>query len=106
MLTLFLAITGGISWNDALDPLWKVSTVAVVSLVLCLGSNQHHVLEGRGAQLRLLVLFAWTCTCHTSSNEKSKPDMLPTLNASDALRVVALRRDSPACRRGWGTESL
>jgi len=34
MLTLFLAITGGISWNDALDPLWKVSTVAVVSLCL------------------------------------------------------------------------
>lgn len=33
MLTLFLAISGGLSWVDALQPLRSINPLAVVSLV-------------------------------------------------------------------------
>ncbi|CAE7391472.1 Scn11a, partial [Symbiodinium sp. CCMP2456] len=34
MLTLFLSITNGISWDDCLQPLWDVSRVAIISLIV------------------------------------------------------------------------
>ena len=34
MLTLFLSITNGVSWDDCLQPLWDVSRVALVSLIV------------------------------------------------------------------------
>ena len=34
MLTLFLSITNGISWDECLQPLWDVSRVAIVSLIV------------------------------------------------------------------------
>jgi len=34
MLTLFLSISGGLSWTDALEPLRKVSSIAVVCMII------------------------------------------------------------------------
>ena len=34
MLTLFLSVTNGIGWDEALQPLYGVSTVAIMSLIL------------------------------------------------------------------------
>ncbi|CAE7360844.1 Cacna1s [Symbiodinium natans] len=34
ILTLFMAITGGLSWGEALDPLFEVSYLAVASMIL------------------------------------------------------------------------
>mmetsp|Transcript_50037 Transcript_50037/g.119525 ORF Transcript_50037/g.119525 Transcript_50037/m.119525 type:complete len:626 (-) Transcript_50037:162-2039(-) len=34
ILTLFMAITGGLSWGEALDPLFAVSYIAVASMIL------------------------------------------------------------------------
>ena len=40
MLTLFLSISGGLSWMDALDPLRKVSSIAVVCMIIFIATWQ------------------------------------------------------------------
>ncbi|CAL1132904.1 unnamed protein product [Cladocopium goreaui] len=53
MFTLFMAITGGISWEDALKPLRDISSVAVACMVLYIVIAVFAILN---------VLALW-CTC-------------------------------------------
>lgn len=43
MITLFLAITGGLSWDDAFRPLREVSVFAMSLLILTLGIKSAHL---------------------------------------------------------------
>ena len=87
MLTLFMAISGGIDWDDGLRPLRTVSPVAVGALVLYIIITAPWQAELIHCQTRFTSHGPWIF-CHYNTLARGEDVMDAFLGHFDNLRKV------------------